>query len=215
MSVPLKPYTWSKRPLPAAEPEFSQPKASSFSEMGKKILAVILFRWIKMLFWCREGITAHYVHIWATWTLCHPFETYFRVLQDGTQVLTFPFAPRFAKHPHAGAGRATAASRGLWPLFLCLVSIGLICRLLWVTFGPHRKIRIKTERNFLSHQVLSPAVEGNHIIWCLSNTYLVPSWNHLGFLPSLLLLRGCLSSRGYKPSSNFQPKYVQGSLCCV
>jgi len=35
---------------------------------------------------------------------------------------------------------------------------------LWMTFSPHKKIRIKTERNFLSHQVLSPAVEGNHII---------------------------------------------------
>lgn len=161
----------------------------------------------------REGITACYVHIRTAWALCHPFETYFRALHDGTQVL--PVAPQFAKQLRAGAGKATAASRGLWPPFLCLVSVGLIRRLQWVPFGPHRKVRIKTERNFLSHQVLSPAVEGNHIVWCLSNTYLVPSWNHLGFLPSLLLLRGCLSSRGYKPSSNFQPKYVQGSLSCV
>lgn len=61
-------------------------------------------------------------------------------------------------------GKATAAGRGLGLPFRCLVSIGLVRRLLWVTFGPHRKIRIKTERNFLSHQVLSPAVEGNHII---------------------------------------------------
>lgn len=156
-----------------------------------------------------------YIHIWTAQALCHPFETYFRAVHDGTQVLLVPFAPQFAKQPRAGAGRVTAGGRGLWPPFLCLVSVGLVRRLLWVTFGPHRKIRIKTERNFLSHQVLFPAVEGNHIIWCLSNTYLVPSWNHLGFLPSLLLLRSCLSSRGYKPSSNFQPKYVQGSLCCV
>lgn len=133
-------------------------------------------------------------------TPCHPFEMYYRVLHDGTLVLTVLFPPQFS---------------GLWPPFLCLISVGLILRLLRVTFGPHRKIRIKTERNFRSHQVLFPAVEGNHIIWYLSNTYLVPSWNHLGFLPSLLLLRGCLSSHGYKPSSNFQLKYVQGSLGCV
>jgi len=43
VSVPLKPYTWNKYPLTAAELEFSQPKAGSFSEMGKKILAAILF----------------------------------------------------------------------------------------------------------------------------------------------------------------------------
>lgn len=41
-------------------------------------------------------------------------------------------------------------------------------------------------------------------------------WFHLEtILPSLLLLRACLSSHGNKPSSNFQPKSVQGSLGCV
>lgn len=75
-----------------------------------------------------------------------------------------PLAPQFTKQACAGAGKVAAAGRSLWLPFLYLISIGLVLWLLWVTFGPHRKIRIRTERNFLSHQVLSPAVEGNHII---------------------------------------------------
>lgn len=161
-------------------------KAKQLFRNGKELIVAALLFCVEE---SREGVTAHYIHIWAAWTR-------FRMPCDGTHVSPVPCASRFVKQLYLG-------------------SAGLVPSPLRVTFGPHRKIRIKTERNFLSHQVLSPAVEGNHIIWCLSNTYLVPSWNHLGFLPSLLLLRGCLSSHGYKPSSHFQPKYVQGSLSCL
>lgn len=177
------------------EPEFPQRKAGSFSEKGKILAAIQL---------CVEEIQrGHYRVFHSYLSRLDTLLSFWNVLQGpslGYSSLSSSLCPQFS---------------GLWLPFLCLVSVGLILRLLWVTFGPHRKIRIKIERNFWSHQVLSPAVEGNHTIWYLSNTYLVPSWNNLGFLPSLLLLRGCLYSQGYKPSSNFQPKYVQGSLGCV
>lgn len=160
MSALLKPYTWSKYPLIAAEPEFPNQRQTAFQKWGKMILSAVLFS-------VEEKQRGHY-SVWCShlsslgilssfWNILQSASWRYSSLQSSLCTPGCKASMCWSLEGNCSLQRPVAS----FPVpCLCRACPQTAVGDIW----PTQEDKIKTERNFLSHQVLSPAVEGNHII---------------------------------------------------